>query len=458
MSCIYYIWKHHEAYVGLDSGSGYDRIQEHIKSVLTKTTDSTRDMIKKYGITGVSYGIFLDNGGDTRWGLPKKVLDEFKKIWMPSDDLQLAEILHIIWAKIWGVKLHNITVGGQLTGCTVKYAQDPSLTIHLGDKLDNWNRVRKKILYPEIYGLLKKICNEVLIKEYRKPSFWESTLIYILKNPNESYARICSNLEKITTKSLLREVGNILGPDIQQQYKDQIKKGVYLPLNSLVKEYYFWVKQHINPNIHKNIEDIVNEIYTGWQGKRKKGNSDSRVKRMVFTFNPSELYADFKEPKKYPTWYQSLVDTPHTIKPEIWSGNDPALQLAIKEASYSVFSRMVTDAKKKWAQYTNFILKPQEPEYLKTRVALEYKQYGIDVYKFFHNWHWSYRQLISLWMYKNNYRLIQTLISNNKYIWAYSSVIKPDMGTPLWFYTFRPETWSIIQTIKSLDNIHYNLF
>lgn len=460
MSYIYYVWKNHEAYIGLDSdSSNYNRIQEHIKSVLTTKTDSAREMIKRYGPTGVSYGVFLkDSGGDTQWGLPKTVLDEFKKIWISSDDLQLAEILHIIWAKIWGVKLHNITVGGQLTGFTVKYAQDESLTIHMGDKLDNWNRVRKKILYPEIYGLLREVCNKVLIKEYRKPDFWEKTLTYILENPNASYATILGELEQITTESLLTKVGEILGLDIQNQYRDQIKQGAYLPLSSMVKEYYFWVKKHVNPTIHKTIEDIANEIYTGWEGKRKKGNKESRVKRMVFTFNPSELYADFKEPNTYPTWYQSLLNTTHTMKPKIWSGTDLALQSAIKKASYSVFKSIVKDAKNKWGQYTNFILKPQEPEYLKTRVALEYKRYGIDVSKFFYNWDISYRKLISLWMYENNYSLQQAPVSSGKYIRAYSSVIKQDIYTPAWFYTFLPETWTIIRTTKSLDNINYNLF
>lgn len=116
---------------------------------------------------------------------------------------------------------------------------DKSLTIHLRDRLDDWERVRKKILYPEIYGLLRKVCNEVLIKEYRKPSFWRDTLEHILKNPNAPYSTIVDDLEDATTKSLLREVGRILGPHIQKQYENQIQQGTYLPLSSMVKEFYF---------------------------------------------------------------------------------------------------------------------------------------------------------------------------------------------------------------------------
>jgi hypothetical protein len=64
-------------------------------------------------------------------------------------------------------------------------------------------------------------------------------LVYILNNPNASYSTIVDDLEETATKSLLREIGGILGPHIQKQYENQIKQGAYLPLSSMVKEYYF---------------------------------------------------------------------------------------------------------------------------------------------------------------------------------------------------------------------------
>lgn len=459
MSHIYYIWKDQETYIGLDSGTGYGRIQDHIKSLITNSTDGARNLIKTYGITNVSYGVFPQGGSSISWGLPANVLTEFKKVWIPGDDLQLAEILHIIWAKTWGVTLHNTTIGGQLKGNTVYYVNDKSLTIHLRDRLDDWERVRKKILYPEIYGLLRKVCNEVLVKEYRKPSFWLDTLKYILNNPNAPYSTIVDDLEQTTTKSLLSEIGRILGPRIQKQYEHQIKQGVYLPLSSMVKEYYFWVKQHVNPNIHKTVEDIVNEIYTGWQGKRKKGNSNSRVKRMVFTFNPSELYAEFKEPNTYPLWYQLLINTPHTVKPQIWSGNDAQLQLAIKQAAFYVFEYVVDEARKKWGQTTNFILKPDESGYLKTRVALEYEQLGINVSANFWDWNASYRNLISLWMRIHGRSLQEQQPRIGRFVRAYSDLVaNTGVTTPAWFYTFLPQTWNIIQNTTSFNDVPYNLF
>ena len=199
MSCIYYIWRTAdkrgksatklahaaEGYIGLDSSETYDRIKTHVIEGYNGVGYESERMIRQYGASGVLYAAFEKSES---FGI--KDLEQIRSLmtdktnalgyWeINGSDLQLAELLHIIYHRAMGTNFStaNKLIGGQ--GIKMKFIPAKSLTklgINFGqperfDTIDvsQWNRATlyKKILHPISYRVASEF-----VKKYTQ-DIWQ---------------------------------------------------------------------------------------------------------------------------------------------------------------------------------------------------------------------------------------------------------------------------------------------
>lgn len=132
MAYIYYIHSavNTRGYIGQAQDNDGSRIKQHIHNAMKgDMSDGAARFIKDVGIANLQIKIYEDV---YNYGLPENIWGEFFQVWAyngktsweqcsAGEQLDLAEIMHIVWAKITGSSLadYNTLVGGFQNGSTL---------------------------------------------------------------------------------------------------------------------------------------------------------------------------------------------------------------------------------------------------------------------------------------------------------------------------------------------------
>ena len=253
MSYIYFCRSKHQpnkGYIGLDSRtlSQLARIREHIDAAYSPNShwDGCAEVIRASGgCCEVEWAFF---NAKQNYGLPKGVLEDFKKHWTTSaTDLELAEILHIVGSHMTNniSARYNKQIGGGNADLTYNWPANDKYALALKDifklqKLPDITIVRfnpasawQKAVYPGQYQILKEFVDRYINK----------------KLSNDKFLKLLCN-EIATLSSFQQIVNEYIRQYIKQTFSDN--KKLIFKENTITKT--CWKE------LVKDVEDSVNDL------------------------------------------------------------------------------------------------------------------------------------------------------------------------------------------------------
>lgn len=346
MSCIYYIWYGHgtnpkDGYIGKDSSDDFQRIYSHVHEAYTGgNLYGSEYLIRQYGASGVRYTAFT---AEENYGIPN--LQEIKRLMTEKNDklgywtfendkdLELAELLHIVYARVsgTGLSLRNVNIGGDNS---LKLTYHAPQTIQDSQKnnqrlttieVSQWNKAElyKKILYPVQYRWVEELVRKKVESIWQDAGFQAEMIEICLKEDKDQARetirqRIIQDLQKdltIAFKNAGYSEKEINNWNIQFD-TTAIVEFVY---SIIQKRWDFATAKTIRLNKGEGLEKALEDVIFRYiKGDRQGQAVDVKVPVAAIQS------IDF-QPKTFPEWYNKLAqDLGQLILKRAQDKNDPA--------------------------------------------------------------------------------------------------------------------------------------
>ena len=346
MSCIYYIWYGHgtnpkDGYIGKDGSDDFQRIYSHVHEAYTGgNLYGSEYLIRQYGASGVRYTAFTKA---ENYGIAH--LEEIKALMTKKNDklgywtfeantdLELAELLHIVYARVsgTGLSLRNVNIGGD---SSLKLTYHAPQTIQDSQKenkrlttieVSQWNKAElyKKILYPVQYRWVEELVRQKIESIWQDGNF-QTEMIRICLEENKDQAR-----ETIRQRIIQNLKEDLAAAFENAGYsKEEIKNwNIQFDTTAIVEFVYsiiqkrwdFATAKTIRLNKGEGLEKALKDVIFKYIKGDRQGQAVD-VKVPVAAIQSIEF-----QPKTFPEWYNLLKqDLDNLILKRAQDKNDSA--------------------------------------------------------------------------------------------------------------------------------------